>query len=357
MAPSTPNVLLTALHGLLKPRFLVVIGTVSVLCILGFHHRDLDTTYRQIPEHFERIGNKILNGENFLQSERKVKATANRLNHAELIYQIGLPRRKDLFENLGELDYETALLSWWQFFPASFSCPHDVQRVGPYGRGGKWICALGLLEEPCVVYSFGVSPDASFEREIAAQSECQVFVFDDPTKTLRYDLDDNPRVHLFKALLGHKDDQDDHRSWKTLQTLMSELGHTWVDIVTIDLAGGEHQWSEALLSSYSSPSEPLPFGQLQVRTTLLKSREESKEEHEHKGEEQEGAMHEHDLQLFQKQSLSEFRTWFESLENAGLRPFRSEVDLREVESGSWKGSHTAEYSFVNIYGDHSLLRD
>ncbi|KAF9979974.1 hypothetical protein BGZ75_009011 [Mortierella antarctica] len=101
MSPSTPNVLLTALRGLLKPRFLVVIGTVSVLCILGFHHKDLDTTYRQIPEHFERIGNKILNGENFLQSDPKTRTTTHRLDYAERIYQIGLPRRKELFDTLG----------------------------------------------------------------------------------------------------------------------------------------------------------------------------------------------------------------------------------------------------------------
>ncbi|KAF9952280.1 hypothetical protein BGZ70_000658 [Mortierella alpina] len=310
MSPSTPNVLLMALRGLVKPRFLVVIGTVSELCILGFHHRDLDTTFRQIPKRFERIGNKVLNGENFLQSEQKVKATTTRLDYAELIHQTGLSRRKELLEKLGELDYENAPPAWWQSFPASFSCPHGVQRVGPYGHGGKWVY-----------------------------------------------LDDSPRVHLHKALLGHKDYQDDHRSWKTLQTLMSELGHTWVDIVTIDLAGGEHQWSEALLSSYLSPSEPLPFGQLQVRTALLESAEQNKEEQEHEEEQETKMQEQHHLQLFQKQSLSEFRTWFEALENAGLRSFRSEVDFSGVESGSCKGPYAVEYSFINIYGDHSLLRD
>ncbi|KAF9925397.1 hypothetical protein BGZ67_008705 [Mortierella alpina] len=214
MSPSTPNVLLTALRGLLKPRFLVVIGTVSVLCILGFHHKDLDTTYRQIPEHFERIGNKILNGENFLQSDPKTRTTTHRLDYAERIYQIGLPRRKELFDTLG----------------------------------------------------------------------------------------------------------------------------------------------------------PLPFGQLQVRAALLNSSEESNEEREQENEKPEEVRQEEeelemktqvqqDLLLLQKQPLSEFRTWFEALEKAGLRPFRSEVDLSGVEPGSRKVFFAAEYSFVNIYGDHSLLQD
>ncbi|KAF9571037.1 hypothetical protein EC968_001071 [Mortierella alpina] len=301
MSPSTPNVLLTALRGLLKPRFLVVIGTVSVLCILGFHHRDLDTTYRQIPGHFERIGNKILNGENFLQNEQRARVTTNRLDYAELIYQIGLLRRRQFLDKLG----------------------------------------------------FGISPKALFEKEIAAQTGCQVFVFDDPIEALRQDLDDNPRVHLYKARLGQEDDQDDHRSPMTLQTLMNELGHHWIDVITIDLAKGEHQWPEELFSLHSSSSKPLPFGQLQVRTALPDSKERSKEEQEHEINIQE----QQDRQLLQKQALSEFRNWFEALENAGLRPFRSDVDLSGVESVSLKGPYAVEYSFINIHGDHPLLRD
>ncbi len=45
---------------------------------------------------------------------------------------------------------------------------------------------MRLLEEPCVVYSFGASPGAMFEKEMAAQTGCEVFVFDDSIETLRH---------------------------------------------------------------------------------------------------------------------------------------------------------------------------
>ena len=34
----------------------------------------------------------------------------------------------------------------WDYFPASWSCPHDVQRVGRLGDGGKWVCGMSVYE-------------------------------------------------------------------------------------------------------------------------------------------------------------------------------------------------------------------
>lgn len=43
------------------------------------------------------------------------------------------------------------------FFPPTFDCPHDLERVGMAGDGGKWICGLSRLEDKpdCVIYTFG----------------------------------------------------------------------------------------------------------------------------------------------------------------------------------------------------------
>jgi hypothetical protein len=45
------------------------------------------------------------------------------------------------------------------FFPPAFNCPHEVERIGALGDGGKWICGLSrLAEKPdCIVYAFGKS--------------------------------------------------------------------------------------------------------------------------------------------------------------------------------------------------------
>ena len=43
------------------------------------------------------------------------------------------------------------------FFPPAFFCPHELERVGELGDGGKWVCGLSQLQEKedCVVYSVG----------------------------------------------------------------------------------------------------------------------------------------------------------------------------------------------------------
>lgn len=43
------------------------------------------------------------------------------------------------------------------FFPPAFNCPHELERIGALGDGGKWVCGLSrVAEKPdCIVYSFG----------------------------------------------------------------------------------------------------------------------------------------------------------------------------------------------------------
>src|ERR1700683_3847923 len=43
------------------------------------------------------------------------------------------------------------------FFPPAFNCPHELERIGALGDGGKWLYGLSrVAEKPdCIVYSFG----------------------------------------------------------------------------------------------------------------------------------------------------------------------------------------------------------
>lgn len=43
------------------------------------------------------------------------------------------------------------------FFPPAFNCPHELERIGNLGDGGKWVCGLSRIEDKpdCVIYSFG----------------------------------------------------------------------------------------------------------------------------------------------------------------------------------------------------------
>jgi Methyltransferase domain len=57
----------------------------------------------------------------------------------------------------------------WDFVPASYSCPYEMERIGRMGDGGKWVCGMSLYEaipaeKPCIIYSFGVQFESSFGR-------------------------------------------------------------------------------------------------------------------------------------------------------------------------------------------------
>eukprot|EP01042_Synura_sphagnicola_P031045 gene31045-39967_t len=59
------------------------------------------------------------------------------------------------------------MINVWDLAPPTVSCP-DAERVGKVGEGGKWVCGLSHLSrlEHCVMYSYGISTDVSFEWEI-----------------------------------------------------------------------------------------------------------------------------------------------------------------------------------------------
>lgn len=43
------------------------------------------------------------------------------------------------------------------FFIPAFQCPHQVERIGTLGDGGKWVCGMDRVvkQDKCVIYSFG----------------------------------------------------------------------------------------------------------------------------------------------------------------------------------------------------------
>ena len=75
----------------------------------------------------------------------------------------------------------------WDFFPATYTCPHDIQRVGRLGDGGKWVCGMSLYESrearfapaitqhktrirsETIIYSFGVNDESTFEAEMLSR--------------------------------------------------------------------------------------------------------------------------------------------------------------------------------------------
>ncbi|KAG0338821.1 hypothetical protein BG000_003337 [Podila horticola] len=227
-------------------------------------------------------------------------------------------------------------LNWWGYFQPSFNCPHELQRVGRYNDGGKWMCGMSVLEnlkpeEKCVIYSMGVYDDSSWEAEMMSRTKCEVWAYDGSVDGVAGDAKGNPRIHFRKIFIGSEDRVDaDGSVWKTLPTIMKENGHDWIDVLKADIEGYEYQTLDGLMDTYRGSH--LPFSQLQIELHLV------------------GPDLGPDVKGFTK-----FKRWFERMESMHMRPFMSELNIVSHLNNPVEGFVCSEYSFINIAGNHRLL--
>ncbi|KAJ7160712.1 methyltransferase domain-containing protein [Mycena filopes] len=274
-------------------------------------------------------------------------SSGSRLNQTllgnEMRYQKAIADRKREIAHFGGEDQPSfpdpdkgpALYTLWDFFVVAFSCPFSVSRIGTLGDGGKWVCGFerALSQPKCVVYSMGVERQSSFEQAVLHQSEhCQVYGFDFSVSQwgpeLLADSAVNERAHFFPFKIGATDDHDASPKQYTFPGIMKEFGHTFVDIWKIDIEGSEFSTLLDIIDSFNG--EPLPFGQMQIEI--------------------------HIGYLGQMNTVRQFQDWWAKLEDAGLRPFWTELNLFDVNVNQ-RGPLVGEWSFINIRGKHALIDD
>ncbi|KAI0338247.1 hypothetical protein BDW22DRAFT_1363121 [Trametopsis cervina] len=225
----------------------------------------------------------------------------------------------------------------WDFYIAGFNCPHRIQRVGNLGDGGKWMCGIERLatqRTPCNVYSFGVNEDSSFEAALLGRApNCQIWGYDFSVSQWGPQVAHVPelsaKAHFFPYKASSVNKAYDNPPEYTIDALMAQNGHTFIDILKIDIEQSEFSVLEAFLRPYTLPDGPvLPVGQMEIE------------------------IHAWDADgVFER-----FNQWWELLEKAGLRPFWTEANLPKV-SHLKSLPDTAEYSFINVRGRHSLITD
>jgi len=268
----------------------------------------------------------------------------HRMQRANSIYDKMLDARKGLIKKFGPTSKDIALFPedkrpWppytvWDFLPAAFNCPHEVERHGALGDGGKWVCGLSRLREKpdCVVYSFGINYESSFEAEILRNTRhCQIWGYDFSVKSFGPEIppESASRTH-FKAygLAGQeKHGPEDEPPMYTLKSLMEINGHDFIDILKIDIESWEFETLTTFIQPYLESGKPLPFGQLQIE------------------------IHAWD------RSFEYVLGWWEMLEKAGLRPFWTEPNMVYVNYNRAAPAHLAEYSFINVKGDNIFIKD
>jgi len=235
----------------------------------------------------------------------------------------------------------------WDFFTPAWRCPHRVRRVGTPGDGGKWVCGLDVLakQKECVIYSFGINNESSFEAVVMSEApNCQVWGYDFSVNSFGPEITRSPdllsRSHFYPYALGAEDKPATATSPPTfsLQSLMKTNNHTFIDILKIDIEGAEFDSLASFIKSLSSSTEKiLPIGQMQLEL--------------------------HPTPMYSGEYWSKFEnflSWWEDLEAWGLRPFFSEPNLvyANLIPGNVPGAPPpalSEYSFINIRGDHSVI--
>ena len=118
-----------------------------------------------------------------------------------------------------------------------------------YWDGHKFVCMPELMYDiennECVVYSFGVSNDWTFEKALG-EIGCKVFSFD-PTVNHPKELEYN----VWFEKLGLGKEKDDKKSLDSLKSILQKYGHTNTKIsyLKIDIEGGEVDGLQSWLES------------------------------------------------------------------------------------------------------------
>lgn len=123
----------------------------------------------------------------------------------------------------------------WDFTPASYGCPHEMERVGRMGDGGKWVCGMSKFEasskvKPCIIYSFGVRDESSFENEMLSRTNCQVWAYDFSVVDFGEQLEatNRDRAKFMQVGIAGKTDLNKSPPYYSIADLMKMNGHDYM---------------------------------------------------------------------------------------------------------------------------------
>ncbi|RDL37755.1 Uncharacterized protein BP5553_05188 [Venustampulla echinocandica] len=258
------------------------------------------------------------------------------MEKSEKLWQKTVDQRHALVKQLPGMDFFPAHdtpsyfafpLSVWDLVPASYNCPWEVERIGRMGDGGKWVCGMSRYEKntrPCIIYSFGVQNESSFEQEMLERTNCEIWGYDFSVEEFGPAIESNVRhrTHFMKAGIAAQTDLAKNPPFYSIQDLMEKNGHDYIDILKIDIEYAEFNALSALNTHSQNAQQDFPLGQMLI-----------------------------ELHLFKSQGITTqvFLDWWESLEFRGLRAAWTEPNLLAVTVGlEDRQPRLAEYTMLNV---------
>jgi FkbM family methyltransferase len=209
-------------------------------------------------------------------------------------------------------------------FDAITDCSATM-RLGSLFDGGKWICDPPALPDSAIVYSFGIGDNISFDMDMAGRLACNVYMFDpSPSVVSRFktflsgQACGKGRMFYQPVGLGPVSGEAG-RQWnlviegkackvESLSNLARSLRHDHVDVLKIDIEGGEMAALRQVLASQTLDS-------LRVRQLLV------------------------EFHLWDDKSFEDFVRIVGALKKSGFLIFRKEFN-------PYAADKCAEFSFV-----------
>lgn len=147
-----------------------------------------------------------------------------------------------------------------------------------YGNDyGGFYLHPNLVNEASIVYSFGIGEDLSFDQAVMARHQCRVYGFDPTPKSINWVRGQNlpENFRFFEVGISPKNDLVDfflpsnpeyvsgslieqkntdsqkvvQVEVKTLETIMTQLGHKHIDVLKMDIEWAEYDVIENILSA------------------------------------------------------------------------------------------------------------
>lgn len=231
-----------------------------------------------------------------------------RLKQAEYLWQRSLEDRRFMVEEMGKdrpfPDGYINPYNVWDFARPSFFCPHDLERVGTIGDGGKIVCGMTRYEalspspesemdsqgsknavnnnDELIVYSFGVSRDSAFEASLLERTNASIWGYDYSVASWASQIKEEwlPRARFNKLGISGHTDLEARPPMSTIQDLMKANGHTYIDIMKMDIEGAEFDALSSLVDHTKELARKhgqaqqqqavLPIGQLLLEVHFMK---------------------------------------------------------------------------------------